>query len=118
MTGPRKISWGDVEAENLSEKLSRKFVSSERMTIARLELKRGLDVPEHRHENEQISLVLEGELLIEMQGEQISVRSGELIIIPSDVPHKVTVMEDTTSLDIFSPPRADWISGDDQYLRG
>lgn len=114
----RKISWSEVNLEILSEKLSRKYISSERMTIARIELKKGSVVPEHQHEHEQLSWVLEGELQIELNGSTVRVRGGEILVIPPNIPHKATAIEDTVDMDIFSPVRTDWASGDDSYLRG
>jgi quercetin dioxygenase-like cupin family protein len=86
--------------------------------LARLVLRKGCIVPLHSHENEQIAYVLEGALKFQIQGREIVVRAGEVLVIPSQVPHRAEALEDTVDLDIFTPPRADWLQGSDQYLRG
>lgn len=118
MPGVIKTSWNSVEPEAMSKSITRKFVNGEKVMIAEIKLKKGAIVPEHSHVNEQISWILEGELLFEIQGENITVRGGEMLVIPSGVPHKATAMQDTIDIDVFSPIRDDWIRKDDQYLRG
>jgi quercetin dioxygenase-like cupin family protein len=85
--------------------------------LARLRLRKGCIVPLHSHENEQITYILEGALKFSLQGKDIVVRAGEILVIPSNVPHSAEAIEDTVDLDVFCPPRADWISGTDAYLR-
>lgn len=75
-------------------------------------------VPEHSHFHEQISHVVEGSLLFRLEGKEVTVRAGEIMCIPPHAPHEVVALEDSVALDIFNPPRQDWISGDDAYLRG
>ena len=73
------------------------------------------------HENEQFTYILEGALRFWIgaeDGEEIVVRAGEVLHIPSNVPHKAVAIEDTLDLDVFVPPRADWLDGTDVYLRG
>jgi quercetin dioxygenase-like cupin family protein len=74
-------------------------------------------VPLHSHENEQITYILEGALKFALQGQDIVVHAGEILIIPANVPHSAEALEDTVDLDLFCPPRADWIDGTDAYLR-
>jgi quercetin dioxygenase-like cupin family protein len=86
--------------------------------LARIFLRRGAVVPRHSHRNEQITYVLEGALEFTLDdGEVMVVRAGELLVIPPDVPHQAVALEDTLDLDVFAPPRADWIAGTDAYLR-
>jgi len=85
--------------------------------LARLRLRKGCIVPLHSHENEQITYILEGALKFSLQGKEVVVRAGEILVIPSNVPHSAEAIEDTVDLDVFCPPRADWISGTDAYLR-
>ena len=86
--------------------------------LARIVLKEGAHVPMHHHVHEQISHVVEGALNFLVDGREVAVRAGEILTIPPDVPHEVVALEDTVALDIFNPPRQDWIDGDDAYLRG
>ena len=85
--------------------------------LARIILRKGSIVPQHSHDNEQITYVLEGALKFFIDGRELIVRSGEILVIPSNLPHSAEALEDTVDLDIFCPPREDWISGTDAYLR-
>ena len=115
----KKLSWSDVENEQLSPQLTRRFISGTNTTLARFELKKGCIVPTHHHENAQMSWIVEGCLRYTWPGgEPIDLRAGEVLVIPPNVPHGAEALEDTVVTDIFSPARADWASGDDSYLRG
>jgi quercetin dioxygenase-like cupin family protein len=107
----------DMPTEHLNPLLDRQFVAGEKSMLARLILRKGCIVPLHSHENEQITYILEGALKFSLQGKDIIVRAGEILVIPSNVPHSAEALEDTVDLDVFCPPRADWISGADAYLR-
>jgi quercetin dioxygenase-like cupin family protein len=87
------------------------------MTVAKLIIKKGCIVPEHSHVNEQLSYIETGSLLFRIDGKEIHVKAGEVIQIPPNVPHSAEALEDCTATDMFSPPRQDWIKGDDAYLR-
>ena len=111
------IRLADMPTEHLNPLLDRQFVAGEKSMLARLRLLKGCIVPLHSHENEQITYILEGALKFSLQGKDIVVRAGEILVIPSNVPHSAEALEDTVDLDVFCPPRADWISGTDAYLR-
>jgi len=111
------FSWENVKKEVLNDKLSRKVISGEKMTLAQIFLDKGAVVPLHQHEHEQFSSVLTGALRFELEGKEIVVRPGEVLHIPSNVPHRVVALEDSVALDAFSPVRADWLAGKDDYLR-
>ena len=111
------LSWKSVNREAMSPLLTRQHLSCEKMTLARVELKKGCYVPSHQHENEQISHVLEGALKFISEGKEYVVRAGEMLVIPSNAPHDALALEDTVVLDVFAPARVDWAQGKDQYLR-
>ena len=111
-------SWNDVELEQLNPLLNRQMITGDKVMLARILLKKGCVVPEHSHENEQVVYILEGALKFWIEGNEIVVRAGEVLCIPSNVPHKAEAVEDTVDLDVFYPPRQDWISKNDAYLRG
>jgi len=118
---PKHYRWEDLPAEPLKGSISRRLVTGERMMIAHVYFKKGDDVPRHSHENEQITYILSGVLQFWFgeDGEQeITVRAGEVVVIPSHLPHRALALEDTLDVDIFSPPRQDWLAGTDAYLRG
>jgi len=112
--------WESMPKEHLSEKLDRRMITGDRMMIAHIYLKKGCIVPRHKHHNEQITYVLEGALRFRLgkDGEQqVDVRAGEVLHIPANLPHGAEALEDTLDVDIFDPPRQDWLEGNDQYLR-
>ena len=118
--GARFYRWDDLPKERLTEKLDRRFVTGERLMLAHVYLKKGCQVPRHLHENEQATYVLEGAMLFKLgpNGEEERLlKAGEVLMIPKNLPHSALAVEDTVSLDVFSPPRQDWIDGTDQYLR-
>ena len=86
--------------------------------IARVLLKKGCIVPEHSHVNEQLTYILEGALKFTIDGRQITVAAGEVLCIPPNMPHRAEAIEDTVDLDVFYPPRQDWLDKSDGYLRG
>jgi quercetin dioxygenase-like cupin family protein len=110
-------SWDAVRKEVLNPKLSRKVISGEKAMVAQVFLAQGAIVPTHQHESEQLSYVMEGALKFELEGQEIVVHQGEVLHIPSNVPHRAVALEDTLDLDIFSPIRIDWLTGQDDYLR-
>jgi quercetin dioxygenase-like cupin family protein len=109
--------WADIAPEQLNPLLTRQFVSGEKAMLSRILLKQGCLVPEHSHANEQISLILSGALKFIVSGETHIVRAGEILVIPPHAPHSAEALEDTENLDLFAPPRQDWIDRDDSYLR-
>jgi unsaturated pyranuronate lyase len=111
------ISWDEIPVEQLSSLISRQFVVGTNTMLSRLFLKKGAKVPLHSHFHEQISYVLEGALDFRVDGRQIILRAGEVLCIPPNAPHEAFALEDTVDLDIFNPPRQDWIERDDAYLR-
>ena len=115
--GLQHIPWHTVGLEDLNPLLQRQFVVGQEVMLARVLLKKGCIVPEHSHHNEQITYILEGALKFSIDGREIVVHSGEVLTIPPNMPHKAEAVEDTVDLDIFNPPRADWINKTDDYLR-
>jgi quercetin dioxygenase-like cupin family protein len=111
------FTWDTIPLDVMSDKISRKYVTGEKAMVAQIFLKKGAVVPEHHHESEQITYILEGALKFELEGKEVIVHKGEVLHIPSNVPHRAVALEDTLDLDVFSPIRTDWITGDDAYLR-
>ena len=112
--------WEDMPREKVSETLDRRFITGDRVMLTHVYLKKGSIVPRHAHENEQITYILEGGLRFwigEDESEVIDVRAGEVLHIPSFVQHKAEALADTLDVDIFSPPREDWLNKTDDYLR-
>ena len=119
-TGVTWYRWDEMPREQVSPMLDRRLITGERMMLAHVYLKKGCIVPRHQHENEQLTYILEGALRFwigEDEQETIMVRAGEVLHIPSMVWHKAEALEDTLDVDVFSPPRQDWLDRTDAYLR-
>src|SRR5947199_4800364 len=114
----KHIRWNDVELEKLNPLLDRQLITGQDLMLARVLLKKGCIVPLHSHYNEQLTYIVEGALKFWIDGKEIVVHAGEVLCIPSNMPHKAEALEDAVDLDMFTPPRADWINKTDQYLRG
>ena len=117
------MKWDDVERESVTHDIARKLFSGKRMMLAQVFLDKGAIVPKHSHDNEQLTWVVEGALKFwlgnegEPGYEERIVSAGEVMYIPSNVPHKAEALEDTLDVDVFSPPRQDWLDGTDSYFK-
>lgn len=113
--------WSELPREKLSDQLERTMVTGDRVMVAHIYLKQGAVVPLHQHDNEQMSYMIEGSLRFWLKtddGPQLVVKAGEVLHLPSNLPHGAEALEDSVSIDIFSPPREDWLNKTDDYLRG
>jgi quercetin dioxygenase-like cupin family protein len=111
------LAWKDVEREKLNEHIDREMVTGDQLMLARVFIKKGGHVPLHHHHNEQVTYILEGALKFAVDGKEIVVHAGEVLCIPSNMPHEAWAIEDTLDLDVFNPPREDWLNKTDEYLR-
>ncbi len=114
---PKYIPWNQVEREKLNDMIGREMIVGDKIMLARVFLKKGAHVPEHHHHNEQVTYILEGALKFAIDGKEIVVRAGEVLCIPANMPHEAWALEDTLDLDVFTPPREDWLNKADDYLR-
>ncbi|HEY4100806.1 MAG TPA: cupin domain-containing protein [Gemmatimonadales bacterium] len=125
MTTPTKHVWDDIPHEPLSPLITRKLVYNDRLMLGQVFLKTGSIVPAHEHHNEQATYILEGCLRFWIGehadhpgDEYVDIHAGEVLLIPGGVRHRAEAIEDTLDLDVFTPPRQDWIEKTDGYLRG
>ena len=115
----RRFTWDEMPKEKVTDTIDRRLVTGERMMLAHVYLEQGSVVPMHQHENEQLTYVLEGGLRFWIgteDAEPIDVTAGQVLTIPSNVPHKAEALADTLDVDVFSPPRLDWLDGTDTYF--
>jgi len=123
MSNPAQIAgatlyrWSDIPLEQMNPLFTRQFVSGEKAMLAKISLKKGCVVPIHHHPNEQISLIVSGSLEFIIDGVSQTVHAGDILVIPSNIPHSAIAHEDMEGLDIFAPPRQDWLEKTDTYLR-
>lgn len=117
MAEVEKVEWDGVKKEKMSDMISRQVVYGEKAMVARIFLKKGSIVPAHSHESEQLTWIMSGALEFSIGNGKIVVREGEMLKIPSMVEHAAVALEDTYDVDVFSPIRNDWLTGDDDYLR-
>jgi quercetin dioxygenase-like cupin family protein len=118
---PTHYRWDDLPREELNPLIGRKLVTGDRVMLAHVYLAKGAVVPKHAHENEQLTYILEGALRFRLGDdgdEVVDVAAGEVLHIPANVAHSAEALEDTLDVDVFAPPRRDWLDGTDAYLRG
>jgi quercetin dioxygenase-like cupin family protein len=116
----RHFKWDTLDWEDVVPGIRRRIVTGDGMMIAQIHLEKGAIVPRHSHENEQITYILEGALVLrlgENLEQEVVVRAGEVLHIPAHLPHEAEALEDTLDVDVFHPPRADWLDGSDNYFR-
>jgi quercetin dioxygenase-like cupin family protein len=117
---PTVHNWDAIPRQRVTDAIDRKIVTGERMMIAHVYLKKGAIVPRHSHDNEQLTYILEGALRLTLEPpegpQEVIVRAGEVLVIPSNVPHQAEALEDTLDVDVFAPPRQDWLDGTDDYF--
>jgi quercetin dioxygenase-like cupin family protein len=111
------LAWDGVKKEIIHDKFWRKYVTGEKAMVAQLGLSKDCVVPLHHHESEQISVVMQGAVKFALEGQEVVVRAGEVLVIPSHLPHSALALEDSSVIEVFSPIRHDWLSGTDDYLR-
>lgn len=109
--------WDTMPFEPVTDMISRRIITGEREMLAQIVLKKGAIVPEHAHEAEQLTYVLQGSMRFRIDGQPLVVAAGEVVLIPSQVPHQAEALEDVLELDVFSPIRHDWLNGTDDYFR-
>jgi quercetin dioxygenase-like cupin family protein len=113
----RQYRWDEIAVENITDMIARKVVTGEREMLAQIWLKKGAIVPSHEHVSEQFTYIFQGALKFTIGGEEFIVRAGEVLHIPSSVPHQAEALDDTFELDVFSPIRQDWLDGTDSYFQ-
>jgi quercetin dioxygenase-like cupin family protein len=114
---PERYRWEEMPAEAITPSVARRYITGDRVTVARFELTAGGVVPRHAHENEQVSCVLSGALRFVFDNGEMIARAGDVVRIPGGAAHEVTVLEDTIVIDVFSPVRQDWLDKTDDYFR-
>ena len=116
----RHEKWDGIPLEKVTDDITRRLFTGDRMMLAHVHLEKGAIVPTHSHENEQLTWILEGALRFWIgEGdniEELVVSAGEVLHIPSHVKHRAEALEDTFDIDVFSPPRQDWLDGTDSYF--
>lgn len=121
--GVRHEKWDEMKHEQVTDDIARRLFTGERLMLAHVYLDKGAIVPTHRHENEQVTWIVSGALRFWIGEEgsddirEVVVAAGEVLHIPSNVPHKAEALEDTFDVDVFSPPRQDWLDGTDSYFQ-
>lgn len=115
-----KINWDNVPREQVNPSMVRRIVTGEKMMIARMNFKDGFVVPLHHHVHEQITQVISGTIRFWFGAnkEQVmDLHAGDVVVIPSNLPHEALMIGEVEEIDSWSPPREDWLDGSDHYLR-
>lgn len=113
----KNTDWGQVRVESVNPLAERQIVLSEKVMVVRWAFKKGCIIPLHQHVHEQISIGEKGTLRFRIEGKEVDVGAGGILCIPPNVPHQAEVLEDAVAIDIFTPPREDFLRGSDEYLR-
>jgi quercetin dioxygenase-like cupin family protein len=113
----KHFKWDEIPAERLNDKFVRKLAWDGKMMVARTDVEQGCQVPAHSHDNEQITWVMSGKWRFRLEGRTVDVGPNEMISIPANVVHSAEAVETLVAYDIFTPPRQDWLAGEDAYLR-
>jgi quercetin dioxygenase-like cupin family protein len=117
LAGAKLYRWSEIPPEQMNPFFTRQFVTGDKAMVAKIALKQGCVVPTHHHPNEQISLIISGSLEFILDGVSQTVHAGDILVIPANLPHSAMAHEDMEGLDIFAPPRQDWLEKTDSYLR-
>ena len=115
-----KLNWENVPTEQVTPEMQRKIISGEKMMIARMKFQDGFVVPLHSHINEQITQVISGTIRFwfgDNKDQVMDLGAGDVIVIPSNLPHEALMIGEVEEIDSWAPPRADWLDGSDDYLR-
>ncbi|MBV8809671.1 MAG: cupin domain-containing protein [Acidobacteriaceae bacterium] len=115
--GVKHVRWDEIPRETMNPLFDRQLVVGSQIMVARIIMKKGCEVPTHSHQNEQISHIQSGSMRFTIEGKEITLKAGEFLCIPPHLPHSAVALEDMVGIDIFTPPRQDWIDKTDQYLR-
>lgn len=116
----KKINWAQVPTEEVTPSMHRQIVWGEKIMIAKMKFKDGFHVPMHKHENEQITQVISGTIRFwigEKKDQVMDLNAGDVIVIPSNMPHEALMIGDVEEIDTWTPPRQDWLDGSDDYLK-
>lgn len=114
---PSLHEFDKMPMEKLNDKISRRYIYGEKIMLVLFDLKKGAIVPEHHHESEQVTYIIKGKVKVFSEGKEFVVAKGEVLVIPSNTPHRFEALEDTFDIDVFSPLRQDWLEGTDHYLK-
>lgn len=114
----KHIKWDEIPAERLNDKFVRKLAWDGKLMIGLTLVEEGCLVPPHSHDNQQMTLVVSGKWRFRLEGKTVDVGPNEMIFIPANATHSAEAIETLVAYDVFTPPREDWISGEDTYLRG
>jgi quercetin dioxygenase-like cupin family protein len=110
-------TWNQIKEDTLNPLAGRKALHGKMITLARFRFDKGNKVAMHHHANDQITTVESGSVRFFTDKEETILKAGDMVAVSPDVPHGNEALEDTIIVEIFSPVRQDWITGDDSYLR-
>jgi quercetin dioxygenase-like cupin family protein len=97
--------------ERVTDKISRKIASGDQEMIVWWSMKAGAHATAHKHPHEQIAWILKGKMEFRLGNERRTCGPGDVVVIPGGVEHEAFFPEDTEVIDVFAPPRADFLTG-------
>ena len=115
-----KIKWEEVPTEEVTPSMHRKIITGEKLMVAKMKFKDGFLVPLHHHFHEQVTQVLTGTIRFwfgENKEQVMDLGPGDVVVIPSNLPHEALMIGEVEEIDTWSPPRQDWLDKTVDYLR-
>jgi quercetin dioxygenase-like cupin family protein len=104
-------TWATVAPEQLTENIRRQMISGSKEMLVRWEFTRGAVAARHSHPHEQIVVMVHGKLRLIVGETETIMKSDDIVVIPPNTPHEAHALEDSVVIDIFSPPREDFLQG-------
>ena len=108
--------WNKATPEPITELYKRSTAQSQNMSVARLEVKKGASTRLHRHKQEEVIIVLKGAWLFHLPTGDVTLRPNQVLTIAPGMEHSSEVLDDVVAIDVCTPKREDWITGDDRKL--
>jgi quercetin dioxygenase-like cupin family protein len=104
------VDLNNLKEYELAKGVRARIINCESMSISYVTLDAGVDMPEHKHVNEQVVNVIEGELELTVNGEPRVLKPGVVEVLPPNVPHGAKALTDCRVIDVFHPVREDWVA--------
>jgi len=108
--------WNKATPEPITELYKRSTAQSQNMSVARLEVKKGASTRLHCHKQEEVIIVLKGAWLFHLPTGDVTLRPNQVLTIAPGMEHSSEVLDDVVAIDVCTPKREDWITGDDRKL--
>jgi len=104
-------TWHTIPLERLDDNIARRMIVGQNEMLVRWEFKKGALAARHTHPHEQVVMMVSGRLRLAVGDDETIMGPHDMVLIPPHVSHEAEALEDTVVIDIFSPPREDFLCG-------